>query len=169
MVVRGRRRQLLAPFLAFALALGGCRSSTPVVAGTDPSAGPRTSTGPSVWPVDLMTVLPGEHDRYRRFIDASWARAPRTARERGEILSYHALFRPDTADGNWHVILLTEYPHSAGFERREEISQPVLQAQGHTRIDGKSTRAHVEGGPPHAREGVGRAVSRVGDRESGIA
>ena len=74
MVVRGRRRQLLAPFLAFALALGGCRSSTPVVAGTDPSAGPRTSTGPSVWPVDLMTVLPGEHDRYRRFIDANWAR-----------------------------------------------------------------------------------------------
>ena len=87
-----------------------------------------------------MTVNPGEHDRYRRFIDANWARARRTARERGEIRSYHALFRPDTAQGNWHVILLTEYPDSAAFERREEIFEPILRAQGHTRIDGKSTR-----------------------------
>lgn len=146
MVVRGFRRQWLAPFLILAAMFGGCRSATPVVAGADPSpaspASPAspTSTGPSVWSVDLMTVLPGEHDRYRRFIDANWARARRTARERGQILGYHALFRPDTAQGNWHVILLTEYPDSAAYERREEIFQPILRAQGHTRIDGKSTR-----------------------------
>ena len=85
MVVRGFRRQWLAPFLILAAMFGGCRSATPVVAGADPSpaspASPAspTSTGPSVWSVDLMTVLPGEHDRYRRFIDANWARARRTA------------------------------------------------------------------------------------------
>ncbi|HEX6049881.1 MAG TPA: hypothetical protein VFZ21_11460 [Gemmatimonadaceae bacterium] len=140
MLVRGFRRQWLASVLALAAALGSCRSSTPMVADAGSPALSSASRGPSVWSVDLMTVLPGEHDRYRRFIDANWARARRTAREQGQILSYHALFRPDTAQGNWHVILLTQYPDSAAFERREEIFQPILRAQGHTRIDGKSTR-----------------------------
>lgn len=121
MVVRGFRLQWLAPFLGLAAIFGGCRSSTPVVAGADPSPPSPTSTDPSVWSVDLMTVLPGEHDRYRRFIDANWARARRTARERGQVLSYHALFRPDTAQGNWHVVLPTEYPDSAAYGRREEM------------------------------------------------
>jgi hypothetical protein len=77
---------------------------------------------------------------YRRFIEANWARARRTARERGQIRSYHALFRPDTTTAGWHVVLLMEYPDAAAYERREEMFQPILAAQGRTLIDGKATR-----------------------------
>jgi hypothetical protein len=43
------------------------------------------------------------------------------------------------------VILLTEYPDSAAYARREEIFQPILTAQGRTLIDGKATRELTAG------------------------
>ena len=103
---------------------------------------PASSRGPSVWSVDVMTVRTGERESYRRFLDANWARARRTARDRGEIRSFHALFTPDTSStgAGTQVILLTEYPDSAAYARREEIFQPILTAQGRTLIDGKATR-----------------------------
>jgi hypothetical protein len=33
-----------------------------------------------------------------------------------------------------------EYPDAAAYERREEMFQPILAAQGRTLIDGKATR-----------------------------
>ena len=88
-----------------------------------------------------MTVRQGERENYRRFLGANWARARRTARERGEIRSYQALFSPDTAGTRaGTVLLMTEYPDSAAYARREEIFQPILAAQGRTLIDGKATR-----------------------------
>ena len=132
--------------------MNGCaRSSQPPLSpqrgatAARPSAS-SVSAGPSVWSVDLMTVRAGERESYRRFLDANWARARRTARERGEILSYHALFTPDTSasGAGTQVILMTEYPDSAAYARREEIFQPILAAQGRTLIDGKATRELTE-------------------------
>ena len=104
------------------------------------------SIGPSVWSVDLVTVVPGERERYRRFLEANWARARATARARGEIRSYHAVFTPDTSGtgAGTQVLLLTEYPDSAAYKRREEIFQPILAAKGRTLIDGKGTRELTE-------------------------
>ena len=45
-----------------------------------------------------------------------------------------------SAGAGTQVILLTEYPDSAAYARREEIFQPILTAQGRTLIDGKATR-----------------------------
>jgi hypothetical protein len=92
--------------------------------------------------VDVVTVRPGERENYRRFLEANWAKARRTARARGEILSYYALFTPDTSktDEGTQVVLTTEYPDAAAYHRREEIFQPILAAQGRTLIDGKATR-----------------------------
>ena len=52
------------------------------------------------------------------------------------------MFTPDTSStgAGTQVILLTEYPDSAAYARREEIFQPILAAQGRTLIDGKATR-----------------------------
>lgn len=119
-----------------------CRPSAGV-----PSAAPSRASdtrGPSVWAVDVVTVRPGEGENYRKFIEANWAKARRTLRERGEIRSYHAAFAPDTGSANAQVLLLTEYPDSSAYARREEIFQPVLAAQGRTLIDGKATRELTE-------------------------
>ena len=107
---------------------------------------PATSRGPSVWSFDVMTVRTGDRERYRRFLAANWARARHTARERGEIRSFHALFTPDTSStgAGTQVILLTEYPDSAAYARREEIFQPILTAQGRTLIDGRSSREMID-------------------------
>jgi hypothetical protein len=130
----------VAPALLGGFLLAGCRSSAPGTNAENRAAAPATTGGPSVWSVDFMTVRPGEHDRYRRFLEANWAKARRTARDRGLIRSYRALFTPDTATSGFHVILLTEYPDSAAYERREDIFQPIFTAQGRTLIDGKATR-----------------------------
>ena len=90
-----------------------------------------------------MTVRVGERENYRKFLEANWTKA-RTLRERGEIRSYHAAFAPDSGSANAQVLLLTEYPDSSAYARREEIFQPVLAAQGRTLIDGKATRELTE-------------------------
>ena|SRR5215216_958225 len=107
---------------------------------------PAASAGPSVWSVDVVTVLSGERERYRRFLEANWARARATARTRGEIRSYHAVFTPDTSGtgAGTEVVLMTEYPDSTAYKRREEIFQPILAAKGRTLIDGKGTRELTE-------------------------
>ena len=102
-----------------------------------PPQGPQSS-GPSVWSVDIVTVKAGERENYRRFLEANWAKARRTAKSQGDIRSYHAVFA-DSA-GQTEVLLMTEYPDSARYNRREEIFQPILRAQGRTLIDGKATR-----------------------------
>ena len=123
-------------------AVGACTRAAPSTTNRAVAADSPASRGPSVWSVDVMTVRTGERDSYRRFLDANWARARRTARDRGEIRSFHALFTPDTSStgAGTQVILLTEYPDSAAYARREEIFQPILTAQGRTLIDGKATR-----------------------------
>jgi len=105
-----------------------------------------TRAGPSVWAVDVVTVRAGERENYRRFLEANWAKARRTARERAEIVSYRAAFSPDTSGtgAGTQVLLLTEYPDAAAYERREAIFQPILAAQGRTLIDGKSSREMTE-------------------------
>jgi len=124
------------------MAIAGCRSapqSEPAI--NSPAADTR---GPSAWSVDVVTVRAGERENYRRFVEANWAKARRTARERGEIRSYRAIFSPDTGSANAQVLLLTEYPDSSAYKRREEIFQPILAAQGRTLIDGKATRELTE-------------------------
>ena len=111
---------------------------------TAATAAANDTRGPSVWAVDVVTVRPGERENYRRFLEANWAKARRTLRERGEIRSYHAAFSPDAGGANAQVLLLTEYPDSTAYARREEIFQPVLAAQGRTLIDGKATRELTE-------------------------
>lgn len=145
MIARIDGRHWVARFVLVAGGLSGCRSTTGGVVTSDPAQSPVVASGgPSVWSADFVTVRPGEHDRYRRFVEANWVRARRTARERREIRSYRALFTPDNATAGWHVILLTEYPDSAAYARREEIFQPILTAQGRTLIDGKATRELAE-------------------------
>ena len=92
-----------------------------------------------------MTVRVGERENYRKFLEANWAKARRTVRERGEIRSYHAAFSPDTAGAKARVLLITEYSDAAAYDRREAIFAPVLAAQGRTLIEGKSSREMTEG------------------------
>ncbi len=129
-----------ASLVASVASVASCRSAAPVAGSATSGAKAAATAGPSVWSVDLVTVLPGERGRYERFLEANWARARRTARAKGEIRSYHALFTADTTVSGWQVILLTEYPDSAAYGRREEIFQPILTAQGRTLIDGKGPR-----------------------------
>lgn len=132
--------------LAFGSALvavaGGCRSAPQPTTRENVSTAMPVSRGPTVWSVDLMFVRAGDRESYRRFVEANWAKARRTAQARGEIVSYHALFTPDTSASGvgTRVLLMTEYPDSAAYARREEIFRPILAAQGRTLIDGKSTR-----------------------------
>jgi hypothetical protein len=90
-----------------------------------------------------VTVRPGSRADYLRFLELNWARARRTALAQGQIRSYRALVAPDTTPG-WQVILLTEYPDSSAYARREEIFRPILDAQGRTLIDGRGTRELTE-------------------------
>ena len=141
---RGRALTIVAVVVAVG---GGC---TPAAQTTSRSAGSavatssRSNSGPSVWSLDVMTVRPGERERYRRFLEANWAKARQTALARGEIRSFHALFTPDTSTTGTQVLLMTEYPDSAAYARREEIFQPILAAQGRTLIDGMATRELTE-------------------------
>ena len=127
--------------VAFAL-VASCRPAAPSTPATPTTT--NDTRGPSVWAVDIVTVRVGERENYRKFLEANWAKARRTLRERGEIRSYHAAFAPDTGSANAQVLLLTEYPDSSAYARREEIFQPVLAAQGRTLIDGKATRELTE-------------------------
>jgi hypothetical protein len=56
------------------------------------------------------------------------------------------VFTPDTSGtgAGTQVLLMTEYPDSTAYKRREEIFQPILAAQGRTLIDGKATRELTE-------------------------
>ena len=97
-----------------------------------------------MWAVDVVTVRVGERENYRKFLEANWAKSRRTLRERGEIRSYRAAFSPDTVGAKTRVLLMTEYPDSAAYARREEMFAPVLAAQGRTLIDGRSSREMTE-------------------------
>ena len=120
------------------MALAACRPAPPAVAVARSEGGAR-----SVWSADFVTVRPGQRADYLRFLELNWARARRTALAQGQIRSYRALLSTDTTAG-WHVILLTEYPDSAAYARREEIFRPILTAQGRTLIDGRGTRELTE-------------------------
>ncbi len=118
--------------------LAACHPAPPGVLVAPANAGAR-----SVWSADFVTVRPGLRADYLRFLELNWARARRTALAQGHIRSYRALVAPDTTPG-WQVILLTEYPDSASYARREEIFRPILDAQGRTLIDGRATRELTE-------------------------
>jgi hypothetical protein len=98
----------------------------------------RASATP-VWSADFVATRPGEKERYVRFLEANWVRARRTARAAGHIMSYRVLAAPDSTAG-WDFVLLTEYADSGTYARREAVFQPILDAQGLTRIDGKTSR-----------------------------
>ncbi len=120
------------------MALAACRPAPPPAA-----VAPRDAAARRVWSADFVTVRPGLRADYLRFLELNWARARRTALTQGQIRSYRALVAPDTTPG-WQVILLTEYPDSAAYARREEIFRPILDAQGRTLIDGRGTRELTE-------------------------
>ena len=84
-----------------------------------------------------MRTKPGQQARYLRYLEANWARARATALAQGEIRSYRVLAVNESAAA-WDVILLTEYPDSAAYARREAIFQPILDRQGQTLVDGLS-------------------------------
>ena|SRR5688572_3846382 len=121
---------------ALVLALAGsaaCARSSPIV------GAPEAAGGPSIWSVDLVAVKRGEYRRYLEFLRLNWGRARHTARERGLIADFRAVV-DTTAGATWHVLLMTEYPDSAAYDRREQIFRPILDAQGRTLIDGRGTR-----------------------------
>jgi hypothetical protein len=120
------------------MAIVACRPAQPPATITPTDAGAR-----SVWSADFVTVRPGLRADYLRFLELNWARARRTALTQRQIRSYRVLLAPDTTP-DWQIILLTEYPDSTAYARREEIFRPILDAQGRTLIGGRGTRELTE-------------------------
>jgi hypothetical protein len=120
------------------IAVAACRPAPP-----PPAVAPTDVGARSVWSADFVTVRPGLRADYLRFLELTWARARRTALAQRQIRSYRVLLAPDTTPG-WQIILLTEYPDSSAYARREEIFRPILDAQGRTLIDGRGTRELTE-------------------------
>lgn len=85
--------------------------------------------------VDLVRAKPGQLDRLLRYYELNWAAARRTVLQQGGISGYRLLVRADTTQG-WDVVLETEYPDPATFERREATFAPVLKAKGKILVDG---------------------------------
>lgn len=86
--------------------------------------------------IDYVRAKPGELPRLLRFFELNWLSARRTVLAQGGISGFTLMQRADTTAGRWDVILLTEYPDSATYARREEIFAPVLAAKGKILIDG---------------------------------
>jgi hypothetical protein len=120
--------------IATLLLLGSCSHQPPSQA-VPPAGGAAIP----YWTADFVFVKNGERERYLRFLEANWVQARRVARSRDVIGSYQILLAADSAQG-WEVVLLTEYPDRAAYERREAIFRPILEARGRILIDGKGTR-----------------------------
>ena len=130
-----RRRSLLRPvvLLVTFLLSAGCAQ----IASAPPAQADATA---SYWTADYMRTKPGQQDRYIRSLDANWAHFRRIVLEQGGIRSFRVLITTPTPETPWDVVLLTEYPDSATYERAEEIFRPVMRGHQEVLIDGMSAR-----------------------------
>lgn len=104
--------------------------------------------------VDFVRTFPGEQADYLRFIELNWAAARRAAQEEGFVVGYEVIARAP-ADGDWDVMLVTEYAGAEAYTQREEhftelFEWPELAMKP---IDGKRPRdmAEVVAGGVEAR------------------
>lgn len=107
------------------LLVAGCTTARPDAIPSQPSN--------SVWAIDLIRTLPGQQAEYLRSIKANWGSARHLARERGAVLSYRAL-AATPAEGDWDVLLMTEYADSAAWAQREVIFQAIFASPEYVRV-----------------------------------
>ncbi|MEO0557117.1 MAG: hypothetical protein AAF170_02920 [Bacteroidota bacterium] len=127
-------KQLQSVLLAGLLLVGlsACASSSPASS----SARPDT-----VLATDFMRTLPGQQADYLEFVRLNWMAAREAAMEEGAVVRYEVLTR-EPVEGEWDVILITEYASPQAYADREAIFQRLFERPelAMKRVNGKGPR-----------------------------
>ena len=120
----------LGAVLVLAVALTACSTSRPAPARTD-----------TILAIDFMQTLPGEQADYLEFVRLNWMEARKAAMEMGTVVRYEVFTREPT-DGEWDVLLITEYASPQAYADREAtvaqlFERPELAMK---RVNGKGPR-----------------------------
>jgi len=90
---------------------------------------------------DFVKTKEGHFEDYLRFLKANWVSARKEARKQGYVGSYRILTIP--SDGEWDVVLMTEYPTMERYNAREQNFKRIferLRPNGPILINGLGSR-----------------------------
>jgi hypothetical protein len=101
--------------LAIALALSVASIPVAAFSATDPDA-PVFAKGP-VWDFAFVKTQDGHSDEYIQWLSTRWREQQEALKKAGYISDYKVLMVSDPRNGEADLILATEYPNMAAFDR----------------------------------------------------
>jgi hypothetical protein len=97
------------------MALAALSLATSAAIAQDPDA-PSFAKGP-VWDYASIKTKDGHFDDYMKWLSTEWKAQQDVLKKAGYITSYKVLVVSDARDGEPDIILATEYPNMAAFDR----------------------------------------------------
>lgn len=114
------------------LTLSACASHRVISSPTQPD---------TVLAIDFMRTLPDQQADYLEFVRLNWMAARKAAVEEGAVVRYEVLTR-EPVEGEWDVLLITEYASPQAYADREAIFQRLFERPelAMKRVNGKGPR-----------------------------
>ena len=109
------KKMILVSLLA--LALVGVRAG---------SAQQPAEPGEAVWSLDFVKVKPGMFEQTMTYLDQGWIPTHEMAKERGVIAGFRRIAEQQQTNGEWDIILMTEYKNQAAYDEREKSFAPII-------------------------------------------
>jgi hypothetical protein len=81
----------------------------------------------SVWEVAFIRVKAGMDTAYLTYLSGDWKREQEALKGAGLILSYKVLATEGHANGDWNLMLMTEYKDLASMEAGEQKAEALAQ------------------------------------------
>lgn len=83
-------------------------------------------SGEAVWSVDFVKVKPERFQQTMNYLDSGWMQARELAKQQGAIIAYRRIAEEAQSNGEWDIILMTEYKNQAAYDEREKSFAPII-------------------------------------------
>jgi len=90
------------------------------------SAQQPAEPGEAVWALDFVKVKPGMFEQTMNYFDYGWIAAREAAKKQGAIVAYRRIAEDPQPNGEWDIILMTEYKNQAAYDEREKAFAPIV-------------------------------------------
>jgi hypothetical protein len=81
----------------------------------------------SVWDIAFVRMKPGMETAYLTYLTRDWKREQEALKSAGLILSYKVLSTEGHTNGDWNLMLMTEYKDLASMEAGEQKAEAIGQ------------------------------------------
>jgi len=85
----------------------------------------RPYTEGPVVSISYIRIKPGMFDKYMKYLDTDYKRTMEAQKKEGIILDYGVFSSPQTAEGDWNMVLTTTYKDMAALDNLRDRAEPI--------------------------------------------